>query len=373
MKRSFIREILETINSDTISFAGGLPNEKLFPMDAIAQSAQEVLNDPKSLQYSFSGGIPQLREKLAAYYTAMGLETTKDEILITTGAQQALDLISRVHFKQGAVVEAPAYLGALNAFNANGCPLFPTPISDLEAFEYHFSKTKRAYLMCDFQNPTGKCYTLQERKRFAHSALKHEGLIVEDGAYMELYFEEKMPILAMFAPANTIHVGSFSKILAPGLRLGWIRAESRWLQPILALKERSDLHTSTLSQMIADDFWQRGAFDTHLPNIRAVYATKCDYLANKLKILLPEFVFEKPKGGMFIYGTFEGDIDAHALAMECLKRGAVFVPGGEFYDGSPKSSEARFNFTHSTFAEMFRGVSIIAETYREFVKIRQSA
>ncbi|MDD2949466.1 MAG: aminotransferase class I/II-fold pyridoxal phosphate-dependent enzyme, partial [Sulfuricurvum sp.] len=123
MKRSFIREILEVIDTDTISFAGGLPDENLFPMQAIAASAQSVLSDPKSLQYSFSAGINGLRDKLAAYYTALGLETSRDNILITTGAQQALDLISRVYFKEGTVVESPAYLGALNAFNANGCQL----------------------------------------------------------------------------------------------------------------------------------------------------------------------------------------------------------------------------------------------------------
>ncbi|MDD2266112.1 PLP-dependent aminotransferase family protein [Sulfuricurvum sp.] len=364
MKRSFIREILEVIDTDTISFAGGLPDENLFPMQAIAASAQSVLSDPKSLQYSFSAGISALRDKLAAYYTALGLETSRENILITTGAQQALDLISRVYFKEGSVVEAPAYLGALNAFNANGCPLYPYALQNTEEFESLFAKTKRAYIMCDFQNPTGYSYSVEERIRIAQTAIRHEGIIVEDGAYTELYFEERLPMLSSFAPHHALHVGSFSKILAPGLRLGWIRGDASLLQPILALKERSDLHTSTLSQMVADTFWASGAFEEHLPKIRALYRAKCDYLADKLTTLLPEFVFEKPKGGMFIYGTFTGGIDAYALAMDSLKAGAVFVPGGEFYTATPLCSEARFNFTHSTFEEMERGVSIIAQTYK---------
>lgn len=372
VKRSFIRKILEVIDTDTISFAGGLPNENLFPMEAIAVSAQKALSDPKSLQYSFSAGIPALRDKLAAYYTAMGLETSRDNILITTGAQQALDLISRVYFKEGTVVEAPAYLGALNAFNANGCPLYPYELRKTEEFEALFEKTKRAYIMCDFQNPTGHCYSIDDRKRMAQAAIRENGIIVEDGAYMELYFEERLPILSLFAPNHSLHVGSFSKILAPGLRLGWIRGDAALLQPILALKERSDLHTSTLSQMIADIFWESGEFEYHLPNIRAVYDAKCNYLAHKLKTLLPEFVFEKPKGGMFIYGTFKGEIDAHALAMASLKAGAVFVPGGEFYTATPQCSEARFNFTHSTFDEMNRGISIIAQIYKVLLKETQS-
>ncbi|MDD2369909.1 MAG: PLP-dependent aminotransferase family protein [Sulfuricurvum sp.] len=370
MKRSFIREILEVIDTDTISFAGGLPDENLFPMQAIAASAQSVLSDPKSLQYSFSAGINGLRDKLAAYYTALGLETSRDNILITTGAQQALDLISRVYFKEGTVVESPAYLGALNAFNANGCPLYPYALQNAEEFESLFEKTKRAYIMCDFQNPTGYSYSIEERKKIAQTAIRHNGIIVEDGAYMELYFGERLPMLSLFAPEHSLHVGSFSKILAPGLRLGWIRGDTALLQPILALKERSDLHTSTLSQMIADTFWASGAFEEHLPNIRTIYRAKCDYLAEKLTMLLPEFVFEKPKGGMFIYGTFEGEVDAYALAMTSLKAGAVFVPGGEFYTASPLSSEARFNFTHSTFEEMDRGVSIIAQTYRDYLTKR---
>ncbi|MBU1643486.1 PLP-dependent aminotransferase family protein, partial [bacterium] len=367
MRRSFVREILEVIGSDTISFAGGLPDEQLFPREAIATAAQKVLATSESLQYSLSAGIPALREKLAAYYSALGLETKAENIMITTGAQQALDLISRAYFKEGAVVESPAYLGALNAFSANGCPLFPIELTDSgvqwSAFEDSFIKLKRAYLMCDFQNPTGKCYPLEERKRLAQSAIDHNGIIVEDGAYMELFYDNRLPMLSSFAPLNTLHVGSFSKILAPGLRLGWIRGDARLLQPVLALKERADLHTSTLSQMIADTFWETGAFETHLPRIRTAYRAKCDFLANELRMKIPGFLFQKPNGGMFIYGRFEGDIDARSLAMACLKNGAVFVPGAEFYNGGHANGEARFNFTHTTFEEMRKGIDLIAETY----------
>ncbi len=379
MKRSFIREILEVIGSDTVSFAGGLPDETLFPMEMLQKSAYSTLSDPKSLQYSLSGGILSLREKLASYYTGMGLETKAENILITTGAQQALDLISRVYFRFGTTVEAPAYLGALNAFSANGCQIYGATLDNyklnLKTFERHFAVTKRAYLMCDFQNPTGISYSLEDREKLGKMASRYDGIIVEDGAYMELFFEERMPPLSLFAPHHSLHVGSFSKTLAPGLRLGWIRGDEHLLQPILALKERSDLHTSTLSQRLADQFWESGMFGKHLRKVRARYKEKCDLLAHELTTQLSDFHFTKPKGGMFIYGSFPQEVDAKELAMACLKNGAVFVPGGEFYPGAPTSAEARFNFSGATPEEMKRGIAIIAQTYKEYMsqKERQSA
>lgn len=370
MKRSFIREILEIIGSDTVSFAGGLPDEKLFPIKELQKISQEVFASPESLQYSVSSGILSLREKLASYYTAMGLETKSENILITTGAQQALDLISRIYFTAGTVVEAPAYLGALNVFSANKCPLFPVTLYnsglDIHSFEKKFKQTKRAYLMCDFQNPTGICYTDADRQKLAQIAVKNDGIIVEDGAYMELFFEERMAPMSLYAPHNTLHVGSFSKTLAPGLRLGWIRGDAALLQPILALKERSDLHTSTLSQLLADKFWESGFFGKHLRKIRAAYKRKCDALAEELTSELGDFCFIKPQGGMFIYGTFADEIDAKELAMKCLENGAIFVPGGEFYPDAPISAEARFNFSNATPEEMHRGIKIIAQTYKVY-------
>lgn len=370
MKRSFIREILEVIGSDTVSFAGGLPDESLFPIEEMQKASQEVFATPGALQYSVSSGIPSLREKLASYYSAMGLETKSENILITTGAQQALDLISRIYFRAGTVVEAPAYLGALNAFSANGCPLHPVKLHntglDMLSFEKAFTQTKRAYLMCDFQNPTGISYSDTTRQELARMAIKHDGIIVEDGAYMELFFEERLAPLSLYAPHHTLHVGSFSKTLAPGLRLGWIRGDTKLLQPILALKERSDLHTSTLSQLLAERFWESGFFGKHLRKIRTAYKRKCDALADELTSQLGDFCFIKPKGGMFIYGTFPDEIDAKELALQCLKNGAVFVPGGEFYSGVPLSAEARFNFSNATADEMRRGIAIIAQTYQTY-------
>jgi len=370
MKRSFVREILEAIDADTISFAGGLPDESLFPIAKIQKAATKTLMHSATLQYSVSGGITSLRQKIADYYCSLGLQTKVENILITTGAQQALDLISRAYFKSGVTVESPAYLGALGSFTANGCPLESVRLGsggiDIKLFQKSFAKTKRAYLMCDFQNPTGKSYTLETRREIAKIAIEESGIIVEDGAYMELFFDERLPIMASFAPLNTLHVGSFSKILAPGLRLGWIRGEEELLRPILALKERADLHTSTLSQAIADEFWNDGGFDGHLEDVRGIYRTKSRYLVKQLRTKIPEFKFEEPHGGMFIYGSFPDGTDTRALAYACLAAGAVFVPGGEFYEGCPANNEARFNFTHTNFEQMEVGIDIVAKVYNNY-------
>ena len=363
MKRSFVREILEAINPDTVSFAGGLPDESLFPIEGIREATQKALSTTSALQYSVSGGMESLRQKIADYYTSLGVETSYEEILITTGAQQALDLLSRAYFRGGVTVESPAYLGALGSFAANGCPLFGARLGDIDAFCDSFLKTKRGYLMCDFQNPTGKSYDVESRRRIGQVAEKNGGIIVEDGAYMELFFRERLPIMASFAPSNVIHVGSFSKILAPGLRLGWIRASKELLAPVLALKERADLHTSTLSQAIADNFWADGGFASHIPKIREEYGKKATYLSSLLRAKIPDFRFEEPEGGMFIYGSFADGVDAKALAYACLAEGAVFVPGGEFYEGSPLSCEARINYTHTSFEEMEAGIDIVARVY----------
>jgi len=372
MKRSFIREILEAIDSDTISFAGGLPDESLFPTKSISEITQKILCDPSTLQYSISSGLPSLREKIASHYCELGLQTGVENILITTGAQQAIDLISRVYFKNGVVAEAPAYLGALNTFSANGCVIHPIKLNkdgiDFDKFYASFKHIKNAYLMSDFQNPTGNQYDTKTREKLAEAALKCDGIIVDDGAYMELYFENRLPMLPSFAPNNTLHLGSFSKILAPGLRLGWIRGDKKLLQPILALKERADLHTSTLSQKIADEFLGSSELNIHLSKIRSAYKAKCDTLAKELELNLPTFRFQKPKGGMFIYGSFEDEIDAFKLTMECLKNKAVFVPGSEFYCVNHKRNEARFNFTHSSSFDTKRGIEIISNTYQSFFR-----
>ena len=258
MKRSFIREILERTTSDTISFAGGLPDEKLFPHLALRESATHVLGDARSLQYGTTQGYLPLRNKIAHLYTAEGFETTADNIMITSGVQQALDIISRYHRQEAITTESPSYLGAMNLFDLNRLEQHPVTLHsdgiDIAAFEKSFSQTRLAYLIPDFQNPTGFTYTQEKRVQIAGIVKEQQGILIEDAPYSELYFKEKNQSISALLPDQSFHLGSFSKALAPSLRLGWIRADKTLLEPLLAYKEAMDLHSNGLSQAIVDHY-----------------------------------------------------------------------------------------------------------------------
>lgn len=367
MKRSFIREILDVTTRDTISFAGGLPAASLFPLDELREAADTALRDPAVLQYARSQGEISLREKIAARYDEAGFATHPDEILITTGSQQAINLIARAFLETGVTVELPAYLGALNVFKLAGVPvegasLHPDGI-DTEGLRRSIARTKAAYLIPDFQNPTGACYSEKVRTETAE-ALRSEGaLLIEDAAYGELAFDQKRRPISASLPGHSFLMGSFSKILAPGLRVGWIRAERDKIAKLLIVKEALDLHTATLNQRIIDIYWQTHGLDAHIDRIRSSYRQKMQMMAQVLQNTLYPFRFEKPEGGMFIYGRLPG-IDTMTLVRRCLEHGVAFVPGCEFYPSGGPADEIRFNYTNATPEQMEKGVQIIAEQAR---------
>lgn len=370
MKRSFIREILDVITKDTISFAGGLPDAGLFPLEEFQDAAVSVLSDASSLQYSSSQGYAPLREKIAKRYCDAGFETHADEILITTGSQQALNLIAMSVLPKGVTVELPAYLGALSAFklaglNIDGVALEPDGV-DMEAFERSIARTHAAYLVPDFQNPTGVSYSTQKRDDIAALLQKKGALLIEDAAYSELFFDKRSAAISAAMPQESFHLGSFSKILVPGLRVGWIRASEANLHRILPVKETLDLHTSSLDQRIINAYWETNGLDDHIVDIRRNYEAKKSEMAEMLRILLPEFEFNEPEGGMFIYGRIPG-VDTKVLVNRCLERDVVYVPGSEFYPDGGGSDEIRFNFSHSTPQQMQTGVEVIAQCLREML------
>ncbi len=363
MQRSFIREILDIITSDTISFAGGLPDPTLFPSDALKICASEILSDPSALQYASSQGELSLREKIAARYSKRGFPTEAAEILITTGSQQALNLIALAFLKRSVSVELPAYLGALGVFDLHGISVEGIA---LEAegicparLDATLKKTGAAYLIPDFQNPTGLRYSLQRREEVAALIKAHDALLIEDAAYSELYFDEHYPAISMTLPQHSFHIGSFSKIIAPGLRVGWIRTSREHMGALLAIKERLDLHTATFNQRLINAYWERYGFESHISHIRKTYCSKMEAMADTLDTLLPQFAFERPHGGMFLYGTLSG-MDTKALVRRALKHGVAFVPGGEFYPNATCNDTIRFNFTHTDVAQMREGIARIA-------------
>jgi len=237
MKRSFIREILEHTNSDTISFAGGLPMASLFPYEALRTSANQVLKESSVLQYGNSMGLKALREKIADFYNQEGFETKAENILITSGSQQALDIICRYHANRSITIEAPSYLGAMNIFKLNNLKQEVITLErdgiELKAFEKSFKATQLAYFIPDFQNPTGLSYSSEKRESIAKIA-EQGGLIIEDAPYSKLYFQEEQKSISSLLPKQSYHLGTFSKTLAPALRIGWIRADKTLLEPLIA-------------------------------------------------------------------------------------------------------------------------------------------
>jgi 2-aminoadipate transaminase len=365
MKRSFIREILENIDNSTISFAGGLPDDSLFPNQQLLECANKVLKNRSTLQYSTSSGMQSLKEKIANFYTKEGFKTSSENIMITSGSQQALDIISRYNQQKSITIEAPSYLGAMNIFNLNNItqdslPLKKTGIH-LKSFKKSFSKTKFAYLIPDFQNPSSKTYSLNKRESIANIILQNNGILIEDSPYSELYFEQKNKSISSMIPNNSYHLGSFSKTLAPALRIGWIRSSKKLIQPLIAYKETMDLHTNGLTQSILNEYLKDiSNYNNHLNLLREAYFKKMIFFSKSLDKFLPQFKYTKPKGGMFIYGKLS-NINTDNLVKRSLKNGVVFVPGSEFYNHKANYNEIRFNFTHCTNEQIEKGLNKIAK------------
>ena len=366
MKRSFIREILEHTNSQTISFAGGLPMASLFPHEALRISANRVLKDANILQYGRSTGYEPLKEKIADFYNQEGFKTSAENIMITSGSQQALDIICRYHANQKITIESPSYLGAMNIFELNSLDQEAIELENsgivLDAFSKSFSKSKFAYLIPDFQNPTGISYEESKREAIAKIIEKEGGLLIEDAPYAKLYFEKEAQSISSLIPNQSYHLGTFSKTLAPALRVGWIRADRNLLEPLIAYKEAMDLHTNGLSQAILDDYLSDDdeQYKNHLMLLRTNYKQKMEFFAQSLDEILPTFHYEKPKGGMFIYGSLP-HIDSSKLIDKALKNGVVFVPAVEFYGSDEPTDEIRFNFSLASEDEVVLGLERIAE------------
>ena len=363
MKRSFIREILEHTSSKTISFAGGLPNAKLFPKEQLKRSAQVIIDDASSLQYGNSTGYKKLKEKIAKLYCDDGFPTSSSNILITSGSQQALDIIARYNNSKNITIEAPSYLGAMNIFNLNNMIIDTVELQndgcDIEQFEQSISKSKLAYLIPDFQNPTGISYSANKRKAIVNIIKEQNAILIEDAPYSDIYFKTKFECISKNIPQNSYHLGSFSKVLAPSLRIGWIRADEKPLEPLIAYKEAMDLHTNGLTQFMLNNYLQdNNQFENHKEKIRKTYAKNMQIFSSYLDEILPQFEYIKPQGGMFIYGKLK-DINTKKLVEKCIEQDVVFVPGVEFYVNNKKQDEIRFNFTNTSASQIYKGLNII--------------
>ncbi len=360
MPPSAVREILKVAEqADVLSFAGGLPAPELFPTEAIAAAYSEVLaNEGRAaLQYSTTEGFAPLREWIAARMVGKGIRATTDDVLITNGSQQGIDLVARVLLDPGDVVavEDPSYLAALQNFG--GCEAEVVPVHsdaggmDVDALAelVKARKPKLIYIVPDFQNPTGTTLALERRARIVEIAETHRIPLLEDGPYSELRFRgDHLPPLASYDRGGVvIHLGTFSKTLAPGLRIGWMTGPKEILRAATIAKQAADLHTGTLAQRAAAALLRHFDFDANLAMLRGHYGERCGAMMAALDKHMPEGMsWTRPDGGMFTWMALPKGLVADDLFAEALREKVAFVPGTSFFAGEPRLEYLRLNYSN---------------------------
>ena len=377
---SFLREIFKIISDKRIiSFAAGLPNPDLFPTDAFSKAAQGTLEETgnTALQYGATDGIPELRTIISRSYKKKdGIEVHPDQIIITSGSQQGLDLLGKVLVDEGDVVavENPTYLAAIQALSLYqphfvGIPLLENGI-DLEALRtlLETQKPKLLYTIPNFQNPTGLTYDNDIRKGVAGLIEGTNTTLVEDDPYGEIRFEgERRTPFAKYTE-NVVMLGSFSKILAPGLRLGWIVARDPELYKRLEVaKQASDLHTSTLIQHLAVRYYRDNDTNKHVTDIALQYKKQKDAMVAAIEKYLGSSVSHtNPEGGMFLWATFPEHIDTAKLFPLAIEEGVAFVPGESFFSGEAAKNTMRINYTNSTLEQIDEGMQRLARAIERY-------
>lgn len=384
-KKSAIRELLKlTKEPGIISFAGGLPAPETFPVEELREVIEEVLKNEAAfaLQYGTTEGDDLLREQLVKRYREMGLDITKENLVITTASQQSLDFLGRVFINKGdkVIVEFPSYLGALQAFNAFGASPIGIP-SDEHGMDPKLLEAKLAelaakgeqvkfmYIIPDFQNPSGVTMPEFRRKEIIEIAHKYHVLIVEDSPYRELRFEgEAQPtIYQLDKEGTTITLGTFSKIFVPGFRIGWVIADPKIIDKFVTTKQSVDLCTPPFVQRIAGRYMEKGLFSTKLGDIIRLYKHKKDLMMDCFEKELPAGVtWTNPEGGLFLFVYLPEHMDAEKLFKIAIANKVAFVLGTVFYcDGSGKNT-LRINFSYCSDEQIVEGVKRLGQAIREY-------
>ncbi len=366
IESSFIRDILKLASQkNIISFAGGLPDADLFPTNRFADTAQDILTNTETakaaLQYGESEGFMPLREIIAkSYKTKDNLDIDPNLIIITTGSQQALDLIGKVFVNEGdeVLVERPTYLAAIQALQFYKPKFIEMNLSDNgPELTPNVSGAKLSYIIPNFQNPTGITWSNEKRYEFAKWARERNIFIVEDDPYGEIRFSGKRQKPLRVFYDNTILLGSFSKILAPGLRLGWVVAPNKEVFNALSLaKQSSDLHSSQFTQLMATKFYEDFDAQAHIEKVSKEYGKRKDVLYSKLREVFPTAQITNPEGGMFLWVSLPKEIDVKLLLERAVSEGVAFVPGVPFYVTNPEENTARFNFSNTDEAAICEGI-----------------
>lgn len=376
LKSSAVRDILKVINQgNIISFAGGLPEEKLFPTEAVSQAFHKaVTSNRKALQYGETEGVTELRQWLANRMSNKGINRSFEDILITSGSQQAIDLFSRVMFDQGDVIlaENPTYLAALQVFESYGTKVVGVDsdedgmvISDLEKKITKW-KPKCIYVVPTFSNPTGKVWSLERRKQILQLAEKYHVVIFEDDPYGELKFSSgdvPPPIASLDKKGLVLYTSTFSKTVVPAMRIGWIAGPHQIIRIMAQAKQATDLHTNSISQHALVHLVNDFDIDQHIETIRATYYERMLVMKDLLdRVDMEGLEYLEPKGGMFFWVKLPEGINTEVMLADAVKEGVAFVPGAPFYVDNVKQNTLRMNFTNSEPA-------IIEEGMRRFVKV----
>ncbi len=388
MGSSAIRELLKyTELPDLISFAGGLPAPDVFPVDELNAACNRVLREQgaQALQYSATEGYLPLREMISRHSARYGIKITPENVLITSGSQQALDLLGKILIDPGdrILVESPTYLAAIQAWKAYGAEFITVPMDENGMNTDHLEEALRVgpkfiYVLPNFQNPTGETLSYERRRRLIELADQYGVPIVEDDPYGQLRYEgEHLPSIVVLDSqsrddghpcyrGNVIYLSTFSKTLAPGLRLGWVVAPPEVIGKLVQAKQGADLHTATFNQMVAYEVSHGGFLDRHIQLIRKVYGERRELmLAAMDRYFPPEVEWTHPQGGLFLWGTLPDYMDAADVLKTCIKRKVAFVPGEPFHPTGGGKNTMRINFSNATPENIHAGIQRMGEAIGE--------
>ncbi len=380
LKASEVRELLKLSDVDEIiSFGGGLPAEESFPVEEMRQICSEILeeNGVKSMQYAISEGHVGLRNIIVKLMAEKGILTNTDDILITSGSQQGLDLTAKVFLDEGDTIlcESPTYLSAINAFK----PFYPgfvevdmdegglVPEDLIKKLETS-SNVKFLYTVPDYQNPTGRRMSLERRKAIVEIANSHNLIVIEDNPYSELCFDgRKLPPLKSFdTEGRVIYLSTFSKTVCPGYRIGWVCASQEILNKYVLFKQGTDIHTNFFAQMQIARYYEKYDIKEHIKSNVEIYKSRRDAMVSAIEKSFPEEVeFTRPQGGMFLWVTLPEYLNTKELLLKSLKRGVAFVQGSAFFPDGGHENTMRLNFSGLREDKIVKGISILGDLLKE--------